>query len=60
MFYNLKLGVVHRVVEVVLIQVEVFLLLVEVVVEGVHNMREVVLTIMLFLVGQRLIFQMLL
>ena len=51
--HNLQLGVVHRVVEVVL-------LLVELVVMEVHNMREVVLTIMLFLVGQRLIFQMLL
>ena len=38
-----QLGVVHRMVEVVLIQVEVFLLLVEVVVVEVHNLMEVVL-----------------
>ena len=49
--YNLQLGVVHRVVEVVLIQVEVVLFLVEVVVVEFHNMKEVLLTITLFRVG---------
>ena len=44
----------------VLIQVEVILLLVEVVVVEVHNLREVVLIVMLFRVGQRLKPQMLL
>ena len=58
--HNLQLGVVHRMVEVVLIQVEVVLLLVEVVVVEVHNLIEVVFTIMLFQVGQRLRLQMLL
>ena len=58
--HNLQLGVVHRMVEVVLIQVEVVLLLVEVVVVEVHNLMEVVLTVMLFQVGQRLRLQMLL
>ena len=51
--HNLQLGVVHRMVEVVL-------LLVEVVVVEVHNLMEVVLTVMLFQVGQRLKPQMLL
>ena len=46
-------------VEVVLIQVEVVLLLVEVVVVEVDNLMEVVLTVMLFQVGQRLKPQML-
>ena len=58
--HNLQLGVVHRVVEVVLTQVEVVLLLVKVVVVEIHNLGEVVLTIMLFWVGQRLRLQMLL
>ena len=58
--HNLQLGVVHRMVEVVLIQVEVVLLLVEVAVVEVHNLMEVVLTVMLFQVGQRLKPQMLL
>ena len=49
--HNHLLGVVHRMVEVVLIQVEVVLLLVEVVVVEVHNLMEVVLTVMLFQVG---------
>ena len=40
--------VLHRIVEVVLIRVEVVLLLVEVVVVEVHNLMEVVLTVMLF------------
>ena len=47
-------------VVVVLTQVEVVLLLVEVVVVEIHNLREVVLTTMLFRVGQRLRLQMLL
>ena len=47
-------------VELVLIQVEVVLLLVEVVVVEVHNLMEVVLTVMLFQVGQELKPQMLL
>ena len=46
-------------VDVVLIQVEVVLLLVEVAVVEVHNLMEVVLTVMLFQVGQRLKPQML-
>ena len=58
--HNLQLRVVHRVVVVVLTQVEVVLLLVEVVVVEIHNLREVVLTTMLFRVGQRLRLQMLL
>ena len=58
--HNLQLVVVHRMVEVVLIQVEVVILLVEVVVVEVHNLMEVVLTAMLFQVGQRLRLQMLL
>ena len=51
--HNLQLGVVHRMVEVVL-------LLGEVVVVEVLNLMEVVLTVMLFQVGQRLKPQMLL
>ena len=58
--HNLQLGVVHRIVEVVLIQVEMDLLLVMVGVMEVHNLMEVVLTVMLFWVGQRLKPQMLL
>ena len=48
---QLQLKVVHRMVELVLIQVEVVLLLVEVVVVEVHNLMEVVLIVMLFRVG---------
>ena len=51
--HNLQLGVVYRVVDVVL-------LLVEVVVVEIHNLREVVLTVMFFRVGRRLRLQMLL
>ena len=51
--HNLQLGVMHRMVEVVL-------LLFEVVVVEVHNLMEVILTAMLFQVGQRLRLQMLL
>ena len=65
--HNLKLGVVHRMVELVhrmveLVHrmVEVVLLLGEVVVVEVLNLMEVVLTVMLFQVGQRLKPQMLL
>ena len=44
-------------VEVVLIQVEVVLLMVEVVVVEVHNLRKVLLTVMIFRVGQELSIQ---
>ena len=51
--HNFQIGVVHRMVEVVL-------LLIEVVVVEVHNVMEVVLIVMIFRVGQRLRLQMLL
>ena len=51
--HNLQLGEVYRVVDVVLI-------LIEEVVVAVHNLRVVILTVMLFWVDQRLKLQMLL
>ena len=51
---NLQLGVVHRVVKLVIIQVVLVLLLVKVVVVQVNNLREVVFIVTLFWVEWRL------